>query len=605
MLAPTPPVNPGTHLLSRELGMSFTIGAEYVWDRLRPLVLSGPVAVDIETYGLGLLGRDVKIIIFGNESEAVIVDPRDPVQATLARWAFEHSSEMILHNSTFDVSNMAAAGYWRPEWGWKVTDTLVYARLAEPSELTKKDLESCGARYLGIAKSGTTMNMIFRELGLTQKEGWKKFDVDRPVYQYGAAMDTMITARLRSVVRKAAYQRITSGHPWVGTPYGLHGSEAWELVEREQILNRIFLVRSAKGLRIDPSWVDEYEATTGPGYSRALESLEMAGVEPGNAKQLTTFLEGQGAIPDFYPKTEKTQAWSTTADNLATLRHPVALAYVLAKQRDHVLKDYLAKCLELETRGRIFPQVSFLAAVTGRMSMANPPIHQFPGPARGIILADEGDSLTSIDWSQVEPVLAANMAKDHGVLAGYEAGTMDFYESIGRAAGVPRKTAKVIVLAQLYGEGIKKLALDLGVSIERAKELREEVFSPMPKVLKLVGNMHRLAERHKKVFTLSGRILPVPYGRGGVGVQTHKGINYLVQGSAYDALADAMIRVHQAGLSDAIYLAMHDELVVSSQSANDVRKIMEEPPTRLIDIAQRTPVLRTDLSDLGPRWAEA
>lgn len=61
----------------------------------------------------------------------------------------------------------------------------------------------------------------------------------------------------------------------------------------------------------------------------------------------------------------------------------------------------------------------------------------------------------------------------------------------------------------------------------------------------------------------------------------------------------------EAGLGDAVYLAMHDELVVSTEAAEDVRKIMQEPPTRLIEIAQRTPVLRTDMLDLGDRWAEA
>jgi DNA polymerase-1 len=251
--------------------------------------------------------------------------------------------------------------------------------------------------------------------------------------------------------------------------------------------------------------------------------------------------------------------------------------------------------------------VNLLAAVTGRMSMGDPPLHQFPGDARGIILADEGDSLTSIDWSQVEPVLAANMAKDHDVLAGYEDGSRDFYSSIAIAAGLAgkdatpadfktvrdggtgkyvkgRKTAKVILLAQLYGEGITKLALDLGVSIEEAKSLREVVFQPIPKVKRLVANMRSLAERHKTVFTLSGRILPIPSGIWGV--DTHKGINYLVQGSAYDTLAEALIRVDEAGLGSAVYLALHDELVVSTEAAEDVRKIMQEPPTRLIEIAQ-------------------
>jgi DNA polymerase-1 len=48
---------------------------------------------------------------------------------------------------------------------------------------------------------------------------------------------------------------------------------------------------------------------------------------------------------------------------------------------------------------------------------------------------------------------------------------------------------------------------------------------------------------------------------------------------------------------------MHDEIVCSTDAAHDVRKIMEQPPERLIQIAGRVPVLRTDKADLGERWA--
>jgi DNA polymerase I len=484
-----------------------------------------------------------------------------------------------------------------------VTDTLLYARLAEPSVIVRKSVEECAVRYLGAARPSTTMNKVFRELGLTIKEGWRTFDVDRPVYVFGAAMDAILTARLEPVIRQAAFNRLTSGHPWIHSPYGVREDEAWRLVEREQVLNRMFLARTIKGFRIDPGWHVQYLNDVEPQYSEATDILDEAGVMSGNATSLVNFLAEHDAIPEIYPTTPKKGLPSTSADNLGRLHHPVARAYVTIKQIEHVGSDYLEKCDELEQDGRIHPEVNFLAAVTGRMSMGNPPLHQFPGKARGIVLADPGDSLTSIDWSQIEPVLAANMAKDHDVLGPYEDGSLDFYTSIAEAATVPRKIAKVILLAQLYGEGITKLALDLGVSIDEAKNLREVVFDPIPRVRKLVANMRSLAERHRTVFTLSGRILPIPSGAWGV--DTHKGINYLIQGSAYDLLAEALVRVDEAGLGDAVYLALHDELVVSTDAAEDVRKIMTEPPARLIEIAQRTPVLRTDLLLLGDRWAEA
>jgi DNA polymerase-1 len=159
------------------------------------------------------------------------------------------------------------------------------------------------------------------------------------------------------------------------------------------------------------------------------------------------------------------------------------------------------------------------------------------------------------------------------------------------------------LLAQLYGEGITALALDLGIGIQEAKDLKADVFRPIPKVQRMIWNFRNIAERYKLTFSISGRIMPIPTGVWGV--DTHKGINYAMQGSAYDTLAEAIYEIDRRGLSEAIYLAMHDELVVSTEAAEDIKAIMEQPPDRLIELSQRTPVLRTDRADLGDRWAEA
>jgi DNA polymerase-1 len=88
-------------------------------------------------------------------------------------------------------------------------------------------------------------------------------------------------------------------------------------------------------------------------------------------------------------------------------------------------------------------------------------------------------------------------------------------------------------------------------------------------------------------------------------VATHKGINYTVQGSAYDLLAETLVKIEDAGLGDAVYLSMHDELIMSTCAADDIRKIMETPPERLCEFSERVPILRTDRLDLGIRWAVA
>jgi DNA polymerase-1 len=389
----------------------------------------------------------------------------------------------------------------------------------------------------------------------------------------------------------------------------------------------MFLRRSAAGLRVDLEYLDAYRAEVSRQQDADRALLAGVGVKEGNAGSLTGWLSGQGLLPATYPRTPKTGAASGQADDLEKLHHPLAQAFVRLKKSEKVLADYLQKVVDLaDEHDRIHPETGILAATTGRMSMSDPPLQQFPGDkvdedtgallargARGIVLADEGDALTSIDWSQIEPVVAANVAHDHAVLADYEAldrsDKPDIYMTIAQLTGITRKKAKVVVLAQMYGEGMTSLASKLNITLDEAYDLRRAVFRAMPRVEGLIGKLREIGRDHRLIFTLSGRILTVPMGRGFDGgppsVAVHKAVNYFVQGSAYDVLAEVLVRVDEAGLGDAVYLAMHDELVISTEAANDIAKIMAEPPDRLCEMAGRTPVLRIDRADLGERWAAA
>jgi DNA polymerase-1 len=517
---------------------------------------------------------------------------------------------LVFHNSPFDVPSLVRNHLMSVEHVNKVEDTLIYARLADPDERSPKSLEKAADKYLGGEHHDNELLAAFKRLGLTKAEGFYRFDLDRPMYAQGAAIDAIVTARLLPRVKLAALSRLTTGHPY--TANGVTGDEAKRLAFREQRINRILLSRSCRGLHVDLDYLEEYrERTTAHAESIAVE-LKGLGITPGNGNHLTSWLEKNGHLPKDYPRTEKTKRPSATARHLEGIKHPIAAKFVEWKRISKVEGDYLSKVAELSTLSGgtlIHPTVNILAATTGRMSMGDPPLHQFSAPARGIIVPDPGDSFSSIDWSQIEPVIMANVAGELGVLEPYEAGTGDLYTTIASWAKVTRKEAKVILLAQLYGEGVSKLARDLGIPEFDAQQLRMRIMGAVPNMQRLMWRLRDLGERYQKVFTLSGRILGIPMGRGFDGgppsIATHKAINYFVQGSAYDVLAEAIISLDEAGLSPYVYLTMHDELIVSTSVAEEVQRIMQTPPPRLITLAKRTPILRTDRADLGERWAAA
>lgn len=592
---------------------------------------ASPVSVDIESFGLDQYSARLKCVSFSDGASAVVLDPRDARQRTAVREIIQCSPKLIFHNSAFDVPNLARNGMFMVADCARVEDTLIHSRLAEPDSLIGKNLIKVGARYLGTPDTDHLLS-AFKVAGLTKEQGYYQFDIDRYMYLLGSASDAVITARLLPFVRQAAYDRLTTGHPF--TENGVTGSEAWELVDNLQRFNRIMLRRACLGLRVDVEFLDAYTERTGEALSRAEQKLVQHHVRPGNAGDLIAFLDKEDAIPDGYPRTTKTKRPSTVADHLTTLAHPIAKVFVEHKQISKIKDDYLQKAVNQSgDDGRIYPALNVLAAVTGRASMSGTPLHQFPEGARGVVLCDEGDPFTSLDWAQIEPTVITNVAiglygneVDRALIEAFEDGA-DFYAPIMAAAGISRPVAKVVLLAQLYGEGVPKLATDLGITEERAAELRDMILDSLPGVANLVraksacvqpgqreGLLRSIARDYGVVFSVAGRIMPVPMGRGWVDEETgkvgpptrmvHKGPNFFNQGSAFDVLLDTVLRGDDAGLADTLYLTMHDELVVSSSAADEWEKIMRTPPERLCRLAKRVPVLRTDRADMGERWAK-
>lgn len=604
-----PPVHPAlSGKFISSMGFTHIAGKDYVLEGTKELLETGqPIAVDIETEGLGELAYRIKCVVLATTDKSVLLDPRDSGQYRLIQDTFCKASSLIFHNSAYDVPILGVLGLMTLQDVDKVFDTLIYARLAESDVYIPKTLEACAQRYLGLQPNTWGIALLFTALGITKAQGYKTVDIDSPAYMRGAIDDTITTARLLPEVQAAALKTLTD-HPFGAR--GVSNSEALRLLHREQIINRIFLKRSIKGLRVDLDFLDDFNTKNESRIHQLHQQLTQADITPGHGGSLVSVLDKLGALPTTYPRTAKTQTPSAAKKDLDSLDHPLAHLHVEYKELVKIRDDYLVKTGKLAAiDGRIHPTVGVLSAsATGRMSISDPPLQQFPDGARGVVLADEGREFTSIDWSQIEPVVLLNIAGDTQALANYEDGTGDLYTSISEFAGVPRSQAKVILLGQMYGQGITKLSQSLGISTEEGQKVRDKVFSPIPMTSAFMRKIRNIGGQYGKMVTLSGRVLTVPpatdeHGKPD-GYAGYKAVNYLVQGSAYDILAESLIRIHESGLDDAIYLAMHDELVVDSQAAQDVSLIMQQPPERLIEWSKRIPVLRTDMQPMGNRWAK-
>jgi DNA polymerase-1 len=584
-----------------------------------------PVAVDIETFGLGPLAWKMKAVVFSNGYTTAVLDPRDPQQAEVAKRVLTDAPEIIFHNSSFDAPVLFQNKLLPYSSIDKITDTLLHARLANPDTFTPKSLEAVGDR-LGVHAKGTPIKTVFKQLGISTAEGFHRFDLDVVQYLYGAALDGLVTYHIAPLIRNEAKKTLES-NPY--SSFRVSGSELERLLDREQLVNRVLLRRACLGMRVDFEFAETYRRENQGAIDVAHAELSKYGVKPGDGGSLLKFLDGIGAIDKNHPKTP-TGKLQATAAVLEGMDHPLAKIFVDAKKLVKLDRDYLSKMEEMSkpTGGRVHPRTNILAAVTGRSSVSDPPLQQMPPAARGIFMADEGDTFSSIDFSQIEPYVIANIAGDFGPLRGYEDGTSDMYTDIAafasaRGVEMPRPTAKMVLLAALYGQGkaqlTKKLELDPGPLVERedgtwshtydeAREIQDRVFEVLPKTQQLMKRLTDAGKRNRVVPTISGRVIPLSVFRnkttGAEEVGAYKAINYLVQGSSYDLLAASIVKCHEAGLADAIYLGIHDELLVSTGAADDVQRIMESPDPAFTRAAERETRVRTERKDTGSSWSK-
>lgn len=573
------------------------------------------VALDIETAGLDSFTVKCVTAAWHQEDgavQSVLLDPRDYVQrAAVARLAGK-AYALVLHNAPFDVPPLVHHGLIALEHVDKVTDTIVLARMAYPDTMVKKGLGAL-AHLAGYPDDGHTMATAFRAAGYrTAADGWREMDVDSFVYRYGAMADTVVTLRLAPVLWEKAVEQLTRrDYPDVEAGGDrprriLSHQEAEELVAREQIVSRVMLRRSARGLAVDTDYLARYRAEHEEVLAGHAATLDAAGIDAdaGNVGALMVeHLETIGELPAGWPRTEKTGKLSASKTDLKALAdHPLVAAQQALTETRKVL-GYLDKvAAQAAVTGRVHPQVSILgASATGRMSYSDPELQQFPADARPIIVADPGDEWVSLDWKAIEPVVAALMARDEEFLAPFEEGA-DLYEPLTASAGIDRKVAKTVLLGLMYGMGMEKLAATLGVTQEEALRIQRGVVKAMKPTAQFLLLARDTADRCRLATTGAGRMLDVPVEPKTGRVMSSKASNYIVQSSAYDVLADTIARVEAAGLGDFIHLALHDELVVSAQAADAIMEIMTTAPSWLEEWAARPVRLRVDRNELGASW---
>ena len=281
--------------------------------------------------------------------------------------------------------------------------------------------------------------------------------------------------------------------------------------------------------------------------------------------------------------------YSTSADVLEALRgkHPV-LDFVLEHRELSKLKstyvDALPAAINPNT-GRVHTSYSQIGAVTGRLSSNNPNLQNIPirtetgRKVRNGFIADEGNVLLSVDYSQIELRIVAHMAQDEAMLAAFHAGedihattAAAIYDiELDKVAKDMRRHAKAINFGLIYGMSAFGLTRTTELTLAEAEDFVKAYFRKFPGVKNYLDGIRRQAAEIGYVETLLGRrrYFPALQGRSNVQMKNREereAINAPIQGTAADIMKIAMLKIapalRAAGLSAKMLLQVHDELVL-------------------------------------------
>ncbi len=326
----------------------------------------------------------------------------------------------------------------------------------------------------------------------------------------------------------------------------------------------------------------------------------------------------------------KTGDWSTDSailEPLADAGNPI-VAKVLEWRQTYKLKNTYTDALQEEINPRTNRvHTSFLLAATntGRLSSTAPNLQNIPirtaegKEIRRAFIAEDGHKLLSVDYSQIELRLAAEIAGIGALVEAFRNGDDIHALTAAQVFGVPmaemtadlRRAAKAINFGIIYGISGFGLAQQLGIETGQASTYIRQYLDRFGELRDYMEDTKSFARRTGYVVTLFGRKCHMP----GINEQNparraaaeRQAINARLQGTAADIMRRAMVKVHQViareNLPARLLLQVHDELVLEVPDAH-----VDEVGARVKDAMEATVSLGVPLqaeAGAGLNWGEA
>ncbi|TYB34704.1 MAG: DNA polymerase I [Flexistipes sinusarabici] len=233
--------------------------------------------------------------------------------------------------------------------------------------------------------------------------------------------------------------------------------------------------------------------------------------------------------------------------------------------------------------GRVHSTFNQVGTATGRLSSSNPNLQNIPqrgkiaSRIRSAFIPEDGYSLISFDYSQIELRLLAHLSGDKTLLEAYEADADIHKKTAASIFNIGeedvdsslRRIAKAVNFGIIYGLSPYGLARDTGVSQKEAKEFIDKYFKLYPKVDSYIKEALKRAKELGYTETIFGRkrfVRELSSKNKALSSRAERiAINAPIQGSAADIIKKAMLDTFaylaNEKINGRLILQVHDELI--------------------------------------------
>ncbi len=550
-------------------------------------------ALDFETTGLNIFGHDFEVVCYGvgcASGNNYIVDPREvgEEQAKKILQALWMIGTPIMFNSSFDM--VIAHSWGGCPLKDDVEDLQVLYFLVNGGKIKNFRLKTLAIEFTDYGDYGLEQEEIAKIGSLPKEKTWAYCATDvRVTYDI---YDRLI--RLLKTQENLAWSEVFGE-----TPKSL--LDAYMYLNGKG--NRVISELKANGMKVDLQYLTELkEKLESDIDSLQKRANELEGkINLNSSQQVKKVLEKRGINID-----------STSKDILNKYIEKDEFVKILIDYRESMklYTTYVMGLIEKSASskdGLIHANFSLINTATGRLASSDPNLMNIPTRKGGLIekafisrFGDEG-IIIKADMSQHELRVAALYSQDDAMIESYNAGkdlhtevAMKVYGLKEEELGTPRakelrRLAKGFNFGIVYGRGPASLAEELGISKEKAYELRDQYFVHFKKLSKWLERVLSFANKYQYVRTMFGRVRYLNISNDKEEEYTNVSsiaVNTPIQGAASDISLnisyEIIKKLEQLGFQSKVVNFIHDAVLIDcylpefEQIKNSIKEIVRD-----------------------------